>query len=171
MRSRTLAGKSIYRSLALTASAIVTAVSLALGGIAGVPAANADPSRKAGSTSKSATAKWTSGWTYYKLDYGAAWSWSAGTSKTSKISKVRGHSYATPYLNNQVQNASGPTDINRNAILSSSTFGSTKMVYYQFQSRSCVVNFGKGLICSAWKWHRQDRQLEWGGNWYLKAGY
>jgi hypothetical protein len=46
-------------------------------------------------------------------------------------------------------------------------------VYYNFQTRACVINGGGGIgvICDAWKWHRVDRLLEWGGNWYLTGGY
>jgi hypothetical protein len=127
----------------LVISTLALAFAVIVGGTLGATPADADPRRPAGSTSKSATAKWTFGWTYYKLDYGAAWKWTAGTYKTSKISKITGHAYATAYLNNQVQNASGPTDIKRNPISSGSTFGSTKSVYYNFESRSCVVNAGK----------------------------
>ena len=117
----------------------------------------------AGSASRSGFASWAFGWEYYRLDFGAAWNWSSGNLDTSRISKVRGHAAATANVNNQVSNASGPTDGNRNPISGSATFPSTTHVYYNFKARSCLI---KPLnLCGPWSWHNVRMTLSAGGSW------
>lgn len=116
---------------------------------------------KAGCKSASWKQKYALGYTFYGLNFGARWCWTAGSRSSAHNKKITG--FADPWANfpADVSGGKGPTNSSGIPISESwvDSNGSTN-VYWSFRSRQCLI---KSNICGPWFNHRIRVKLYAGG--------